>query len=90
MSWVSKNGEEACLVLSGDCGHLTEARECAEGGAMSRRKRRGFTDEQRAAAVEQVRQTGKTVYQAARDLDLTQTALLSTPRWTQVVARAAS
>ena len=42
---------------------------------MSRRKRRGFTEEQKAAAVEHVRNTGKTVYQAARDLDLTETAL---------------
>lgn len=42
---------------------------------MNRRKRRGFTEEQKAAAVEHVRQTGKTVCQAARDLDLTETAL---------------
>ena len=42
---------------------------------MSRRKRRGFSEEQKAAAVEHVRKTGKTVYQAARDLDLTETAL---------------
>ena len=42
---------------------------------MSRRKRRGFSEEQKAAAVEHVRQTGKTVYRAAQDLDLTETAL---------------
>jgi transposase-like protein len=47
---------------------------------MTRRKRRGFTEEQKAAAVEHVRQTGKTVYQAARDLDLTETALR---RWVE-------
>src|SRR5689334_17521098 len=42
---------------------------------MSRRKRRVFTQEQKEAAVEHLRQTGKTVYQAAQDLDLTETAL---------------
>jgi transposase len=42
---------------------------------MSRRKRRVFTQEQKSAAVEHVRNTGKTVYQAAQDLDLTETAL---------------
>jgi transposase len=42
---------------------------------MSRRKRRVFTDEQKAASVEHVKRTGKTVYQAAQDLDLTETAL---------------
>lgn len=42
---------------------------------MVRRKRRGFSEEQKAAAVEHVRRTGKSVYQAARDLDLTETAL---------------
>jgi transposase len=42
---------------------------------MSRRKRRVFTQEQKAAAVEHVKSTGKTVYQAAQDLDLTETAL---------------
>jgi transposase len=42
---------------------------------MSRRKRRAFTAEQRAASVEHVKSTGKTVYQAAQDLDLTETAL---------------
>jgi transposase len=42
---------------------------------MSRRKRRVFTEEQKLGAVEHVRSTGKTVYQAAQDLDLTETAL---------------
>lgn len=42
---------------------------------MVRRKRRVFTEEQKAAAVEHVRKTGKTVYQAAEELDLTETAL---------------
>jgi len=42
---------------------------------MSRRKRRSFTDEQKSAAVAHVKSTGKTVYQAAQDLDLTETAL---------------
>ena len=47
---------------------------------MGRRKRRVFTEEQKAASVEHVRSTGKTVYQAAVDLDLTETALR---RWIQ-------
>jgi transposase len=34
-----------------------------------------FTQEQKSAAVEHVRSMGKTVYQAAQDLDLTETAL---------------
>lgn len=42
---------------------------------MSRRKRRLFAPEQKAAAVEHVKSTGKSVYQAAQDLDLTETAL---------------
>lgn len=50
-------------------------REYAPGVSMSRRKRRAFTDEQKAASVEHVKRTGKTVYQAAQDLDLTETAL---------------
>ncbi len=50
-------------------------REYARGVSMSRRKRRVFTDEQKAASVEHVKSTGKTVYQAAQDLDLTETAL---------------
>jgi len=42
---------------------------------MGRRKRRVFTEEQKATLVEHVRSTGKTVYQAALDLDLTEMAL---------------
>ena len=42
---------------------------------MNRRKRRGFSEEQKAAAVAHVAKTGKTVHQAAQDLDLTETAL---------------
>lgn len=53
---------------------------------MSRRKRRVFTEEQKLAAVEHVRSTGKTVYQAAQDLDLTETALR---RWIAEVERQA-
>lgn len=47
---------------------------------MSRRKRRSFTAEQKAEAVELVRRSGRSVYQVARDLDLTETALR---RWVQ-------
>src|ERR1700712_918877 len=50
-------------------------RDHAPGVSMSRRKRRVFTDEQKAASVEHVKSTGKTVYQAAQDLDLTETSL---------------
>jgi transposase len=53
---------------------------------MSRRKRRVFTEEQKLAAVEHVRSTGKTVYQAAQDLDLTETALR---RWVAEAERKA-
>lgn len=42
---------------------------------MARRNRRTFTQEQKLAAVAHVRSTGKSVYQAAVDLDLTETAL---------------
>jgi transposase len=54
---------------------------------MSRRKRRVFTEEQKAASVEHVRSTGKTVGQAARDLGLTETALR---RWVEEAQRPAS
>ena len=43
---------------------------------MAKRKRRKFTDEQKADAVRLVRQVGS-VPQVARDLDLTETALRS-------------
>lgn len=42
---------------------------------MSRRKRRSFTDEEKAEAVALVRRSGRSVYQVAKDLDLTETAL---------------
>ncbi len=42
---------------------------------MSRRPRRSFTAEFKAQAVELVRKSGKSVYQAAKDLDLTETTL---------------
>lgn len=42
---------------------------------MSRRPRRTFTAEQKSEAVELVRSSGKSVYQIARDLDLSETAL---------------
>ena len=41
---------------------------------MSRRKRRSFTDQQKAEAVRMVREVGN-ISQVARDLDLTETAL---------------
>ena len=42
---------------------------------MGRRQRRSFTDEFKAEAVAQVLETGLSVPQVARDLDLTETAL---------------
>jgi transposase len=42
---------------------------------MQRRPRRSFTAEFKAEAVELVRKSGKSVYQAAKDLDLTETTL---------------
>ena len=42
---------------------------------MTRRKRRRFTDEQKAEAVRLVQTSGKSVYRVARELDLTETAL---------------
>lgn len=42
---------------------------------MVRRKRRSFSEAERAAAVEYVESSGKSVYRAAQDLDLTETAL---------------
>ncbi len=43
--------------------------------AKRKRERRSFTDEFKAGAVRLVLDEGKTVAQAARDLDLTQSAL---------------
>lgn len=42
---------------------------------MSKRKRRSFTDEFKAQAVELVLKSGKTVTEVARDLDLVPSAL---------------
>ena len=42
---------------------------------MSRRKRRSFSDAEKRDAVELVRSSDRSVYQVARDLDLTETAL---------------
>ena len=42
---------------------------------MTRRKRRRFTEEQKAEAVRLVRTSGKSVYRVAQELDLTETAL---------------
>ena len=47
---------------------------------MSRRARRAFTTEQKEEAVRLVQASGRSVYQVARDLDLTETALR---RWVQ-------
>ena len=47
---------------------------------MSRRARRAFTAEQKEEAVRLVQTSGRSVYQVARDLDLTETALR---RWVQ-------
>ena len=42
---------------------------------MSRRKRRSFTDEQKAEAVRLAQSDGSNVHRVARDLDLSETAL---------------
>ncbi len=42
---------------------------------MRRRKRRSFTDEQKAEAVRLVQSSGRSANQVARDLDLSETAL---------------
>ncbi len=47
---------------------------------MSRRARRTFTTEQKEEAVRLVQASGRSVYQVALDLDLTETALR---RWVQ-------
>ena len=49
--------------------------ESKPAAAISRRKRRSFTDEFRAGAVRLVLDEGKTVPQVARDLDLTKSTL---------------
>lgn len=47
---------------------------------MSRRKRRKFTAEEKAEAVQLVKSTDRSVYRIAQELDLTETALR---RWVQ-------
>ena len=47
---------------------------------MARRARRAFTAEQKEEAVRLVQASGRSVYQVALDLDLTETALR---RWVQ-------
>lgn len=42
---------------------------------MSRKIRRKFTEEQKMEAVRLVQSSGRSVYQAARELDLSETAL---------------
>jgi len=42
---------------------------------MTKRKRRNFTDEFKTETVRLIRETGKTVGEIARDLDLTETAV---------------
>ncbi len=49
-------------------------------GSMGRRKRRKFTAEYKGEVIRMVRTSGKTVFQVARDLDLTETAVR---RWVQ-------
>jgi transposase len=46
-----------------------------EAATKTKRKRRSFTDEYKAGAVKLVLERGQTVAQAARDLDLTPSAL---------------
>lgn len=42
---------------------------------MSKKPRRMFTDEQKSEAVAIVRQSGKSIYQVAREMGLTESAL---------------
>ena len=53
---------------------------------MSRRRRRTFTAEQKADAVRLVQTSGRSVYQVARDLDLSETALRSWVKQAEVDA----
>ncbi len=53
---------------------------------MSRRERRSFTAEQKEEAVRLVKVSGRSVYQVARDLDLTETALRRWVRQAEVDA----
>jgi transposase-like protein len=53
---------------------------------MAKRKRRSFTKEFKAQAVRIVRESGKPVGTVARELDLTETALRSWVRQTEIDA----
>ena len=53
---------------------------------MSRRQRRTFTAEQKAEAVRLVQTSDRSVYQVARDLDLSETALRRWVKQAQVDA----
>jgi len=53
---------------------------------MAKRKRRAFTKEFKAGAVQLVRESGKSVPTVARDLDLTETALRSWVRQAEIDA----
>jgi len=51
---------------------------------MTRRKRRSYTAEQRAAAVKLVLESGRSVAAVARDLELTQSALAGWVKQAQI------
>jgi transposase len=53
---------------------------------VPRRKRRTYTDEQRAQAVKIWRQSGKSIAEVARDLDLTKTSLAQWARQEEIDA----
>lgn len=54
---------------------------------MPRRKRRTFTDQQKAEIVKIWRQSGKTIAEVARDLDLTENSLRQWAKQEEVDAR---
>lgn len=54
---------------------------------MTRRKRRTYTDQQRAEAVKIWQQSGKTIAEVARDLDLTATSLRQWANQEEIDAR---
>ncbi|MFV8755884.1 transposase [Nannocystaceae bacterium ST9] len=54
---------------------------------MPRRKRRTYTDQQKAEAVKIWRQSGKTIAEVARDLDLNQNSLRQWAKQEEVDAR---
>ena len=55
---------------------------------MAERRRRTFTAEQKAEAVRLVRESGKSLYQVARNLDLSESALRRWVKQSQVDAEA--